>query len=146
MKKKATLAAQHEAPSEQEPPVGNGLYTPSGPLAEHLHDFFDFPLDPNMRLARTVLREKGARPIKSQEVTKPLDEEPMTMWVVYDHPEDFPHCCVARRFEILAGKMQATAEIRMGATIEIVRTLLPRGLHQLPRWAGDKPSIVETWI
>lgn len=68
------------------------------------------------------------------------------MWIVYDHPADYPEGFLARRW--LAGAMAAepTQTAVVGATLEAVRAQLPIGLIRLARDPEDDPVIVETWM
>lgn len=71
----------------------------------------------------------------------------LDIWTVYDHPADFPDGFVARLWAIgPGGEPLATRHIVLGATLEAVRALLPRGLDCLPRQPGDDPCIVECWL
>lgn len=65
------------------------------------------------------------------------------MWVVYDHPKDFPHCFVARRW---SGETP-TGDVIVSPDLEQVRWVLEmRGLVCLKRMDDDVPQIVETWL
>lgn len=66
----------------------------------------------------------------------------LPIWVVYEHPSDYPNECVARLF---IGDQPTHVKLK-GETLEIVRRLLPAGLHRLPRMEGDEPHIVECWL
>lgn len=65
------------------------------------------------------------------------------MWVVYDHPRDFPNTCVARRWVngepthqmVIAPKLADVRDIMIGF-----------GLTPIQRAESDEPQIVETWI
>lgn len=67
----------------------------------------------------------------------------ITTWTVYDHPDDFPDCYVARRFE---GE-EPTEEIIVSAELMPLRGLLAgKGLAPVRRSPEDDPVIVETWL
>lgn len=69
--------------------------------------------------------------------------EQLSIWVVYDHPRDYPSNFVARRFE---GE-EATKDIMVCPDLEVIRRqLYLRGLVKLGRWEGDDPAIVEVWL
>jgi len=70
------------------------------------------------------------------------------MWTIYDHPRDYPICFVARKWEIGPhGATMPTDHICFGATLEEVRSLLPKGLICIRRDpVKDDPNIVETWL
>lgn len=69
---------------------------------------------------------------------------PLRIWVIYDHPADFPGCFVARLFE---GE-QPTEQVMVSADLEPIRTLLSAelGLVLIPRDDSDDPTIVESWL
>jgi hypothetical protein len=67
----------------------------------------------------------------------------LPMWVVYDHPSDFPNNYVARRWH---GE-RATSDLMVCPDLEVIRRQLRlRGLYKLDRWEGDDPMIVEVWL
>lgn len=75
-----------------------------------------------------------------------LDDDPLSMWTVYDHPRDYPDVFVARRFEITRGLSGPTNDMFTADTLDELRRLLPPGLFCLLREPDDDPKIVETWI
>jgi len=67
----------------------------------------------------------------------------LSIWVVYDHPKDFPHCYVARRWE---GE-KPMADKLVSPDLEKLRDVLEgMGLVKLMPMAGDDPVILETWL
>jgi hypothetical protein len=74
------------------------------------------------------------------------DETVLKMWVVYDHPKDFPDCFVARLWLITAGVTKPTIAIRAAGTLSEVREMLPRGLVNIGRRIMDEPQVVEVWV
>lgn len=67
----------------------------------------------------------------------------LSIWVVYDHPRDFPDVFVARRFE----NERPTENILIALDIDILRRQFATcGLVRLARADSDDPVIVETWI
>lgn len=66
------------------------------------------------------------------------------MWVVYDHPQDYPACWVARKW---IGE-QPTDAILVAPTLELLRKWLAddMGLYRLDRFEGDDPIIKEVWL
>ena len=69
--------------------------------------------------------------------------EALRMWVVYDHPTDYPGSYVARMW--LTEK--PTGSIVIAPTLEDLRwLLLSMGLTPIQRDPGDDPKIVETWL
>jgi hypothetical protein len=66
----------------------------------------------------------------------------LNIWTVYDHPADYPHSYVARRFEY----DKLTDDIVQGE-LSIIRESFRRcGLTCLPRDPSDDATIVETWL
>lgn len=79
-----------------------------------------------------------------------MDLSALSMWVIYDHPNDMPEQVVARRHEV-GGPIREpfhgpTGDYVTGDTVEAVRGLLPPGLHCMPRTPWDEPQIVEVWL
>lgn len=71
----------------------------------------------------------------------------LSIWTVYDHPDDYPHGFVARRHEPQRdGTTVPTADVVFAPTLDAVRAKLPPELYRLEREPGDAPSIVESWI
>lgn len=67
----------------------------------------------------------------------------LPMWVVYDHPRDWPNWYVARLFigEAPQDSMMAAKDL------DQLRGMLEReGLYRLERMQGDDPVILETWL
>lgn len=75
-----------------------------------------------------------------------LKEGKLSMWTIYDHPTDFPHSFVARRFEIGAGTAVPTTDIISGELQALRASFTMAGLHCLKRNDVDEPQIVETWL
>jgi len=68
--------------------------------------------------------------------------EPLILWVVYDHPQDYPDSYVARKFVL----DQPTEEHIVSPRLEMLRKLMMDwGLSCLPRNPEVEPQIVETW-
>ena len=67
----------------------------------------------------------------------------LPIWVVYDHPKDFPNNYVARLWigEKLTGDMMIAPDIDM-----LRDELERRGLVKLMPQEGDDPVILETWL
>lgn len=72
----------------------------------------------------------------------------LSIWTIYDHPLDYPHGFIARRWSITGKGAEATNDVVTADTLVEVRRLLPapHGLFRLPRQDGDDPKIVESWI
>jgi hypothetical protein len=73
--------------------------------------------------------------------------ESLPMWVVYDHPSDYPEHYVARQHIVGIAGDEATNRMMMAATLESIRTALGNlGLVCITRSEEDDPVIVETWL
>jgi hypothetical protein len=72
--------------------------------------------------------------------------EMLGMWVIYDHPTDYPDRYVARRFYSGPGVILASDDLLTGDTIEELRILLPHGLTRVPRSPQDDPKVLEAWV
>lgn len=71
----------------------------------------------------------------------------LEMWVVYDHPTDYPDKYVARLHQVLpGGAYGATNYALVCSDLEVLRQGLPSGLVRIERSPGDDPKILETWM
>jgi hypothetical protein len=69
----------------------------------------------------------------------------LPIWVVYDHPTDFPNAFVAR----LWIGLEATAEVLISDSLDEVRAMVAArypGAVCVARADGDDPKILETWL
>jgi hypothetical protein len=70
----------------------------------------------------------------------------LPLWVVYDHPSDYPRDYVARQHIIGVAGQRPTDRIMTG-TLDSIRVALANlGLIRLTRSDADDPVIVETWL
>jgi hypothetical protein len=75
------------------------------------------------------------------------DKGVLYLWTVYDHPLDFPHAFVARRFAVERGTSRATSIVLTAESLTAIRAeMLSRGLHRIARAPSDDAKIVETWL
>ncbi len=73
--------------------------------------------------------------------------EVLNMWVVYDHPRDFPYGYMARRWEVRAGQNHPTTETMASTMLGEIRARLEqKGLVKIGRSEDDEPCILETWL
>lgn len=72
-------------------------------------------------------------------------QEPLSMWMVYRHPLDFPNQYVARRWLVTVEPIP-TDDLLIADDLESLRGKLPVGLLPLAPSPGDDPNIVETWL
>lgn len=69
----------------------------------------------------------------------------MTMWVVYDHPSDFPDEFVARVWKVSAAGPRA--DVIRAKDLEFIRRVLrDSGLVVMDRFVEDDPNILEVWM
>jgi hypothetical protein len=66
------------------------------------------------------------------------------LYVVYDHPRDYPDEFVVRRWRM--DRPERGEPFARGASIEDVRAALPSGLYNLGRYANDDPVVAEVWV
>lgn len=90
-----------------------------------------------------------------QNVPQPSHQRPavvpqgaLVLFVVYDHPTDFPRSFVVRRQYVLEGGAVHVEPLPFAVedTLERARAALPPGLHRIGRAPEDEPQIVETWL
>jgi hypothetical protein len=71
----------------------------------------------------------------------------LTVWTIFEHPDDFPHEFVARRFRIIAGHVQPDLDIWFkAASLDAVRRSIPPALHRIGKQPGDTPATRESWL
>jgi hypothetical protein len=78
----------------------------------------------------------------------------MSMYVIYDHPKDFPAHFVVRQWKVVGPDevskepqvMVARDPHALTDTLEEARSALPEGLYRIPRYQGDDPVITEVWL
>jgi len=75
-----------------------------------------------------------------------MNEDVLSIWVVYDHPKDRPECYVARRHEVHPTGPRPTADVIVGGSLEDVRARLPGHLHRVPRDPRDEKYVMELWL
>jgi len=79
-------------------------------------------------------------------MTSPDLRERLPMWVVYDHPLDFPNAYLARLWLTLP-KAEATSQYMACADLEPLRDqLASMGFVKLDRHDSDDAKIIETWV
>lgn len=71
-----------------------------------------------------------------------MSERTLDIWVIYDHPEDYPDKFVARCWE---GETP-TDRIFTADTVKEIRELIPPDLYRLDRDPSDDPVVLEVWI
>ena len=74
-----------------------------------------------------------------------VEETPViTLYVVYDHPRDYPDEFDVRRWHM--DRPELGEPFARGASLEAVRAALPRNLWNLGRHKNDDEAVVEVWI
>ena len=69
-------------------------------------------------------------------------DDDLVIWVIYDHPMDYPDKVVARKWI----KDKPTDELIISDTLDGIRHQIPKGLFCISRDFYDDPSIIETWL
>lgn len=72
--------------------------------------------------------------------------EPLTLWVVYERPADYPEGYIARQWQVHTGVAFFTSLTVTAPTLEGVRRKLPSGLVPFERDPNDDPCVKEVWI
>jgi hypothetical protein len=75
-----------------------------------------------------------------------MNEDEITVYVIYDHPKDHPEYFVVRRWVIQYGALYADLRHRCCETLEDARLLIPNTCHQLQSSFNDDPVILEVWF
>jgi hypothetical protein len=66
----------------------------------------------------------------------------LDLFVVYDHPRDFPEKFVVRRWQGIV----PTAEFALADSLEEARAKVPGDCVRIDRNPADDPAILETWL
>jgi hypothetical protein len=75
-----------------------------------------------------------------------LDHNRLVIWVVYDHPKDYPDTFASRAF-YATPEVEATAHLLFNEDVEALRAdFRMAGYVRLSRAPTDDPKIVETWL
>jgi hypothetical protein len=74
------------------------------------------------------------------------DRGVLPMWVIYEHPSDYPEHFVVRCVHVTAGKLVFDTACTLCPTLEDARASLPEGLLNIGRQEGDDPVIREVWL
>lgn len=114
-------------------------------------------LDLNQRPHRYERRALGHAELRSTEMTDDTDtrtlmrhvylanQERLPMFVIYDHPSDFPETFVAR-LHFTFPDHRPTPLIMTHKTLTGLRAMMPPECVMVGRSPGDDPKIVETWL
>lgn len=70
----------------------------------------------------------------------------LSLWVVYDHPRDFPDHYVARRWVNGRAQLSPDDVVKCG-NLQLVRVAMEaKGLTRIDRDPSDDPKILEVWL
>lgn len=76
-----------------------------------------------------------------------IEDGKLWMFVIYDHPNDYPDEFVCRRCAVANGGVLFEDELyARGDTLDSVRSQIPPGEIRFGRSSDDDPVIVETWL
>lgn len=70
----------------------------------------------------------------------------LEMWVIYDHPRDYPNHFAVRRHVILPGVIGKDPHVYLAPTLKQARKFIPKGYVRVPRCPLDDPVILECWV
>jgi hypothetical protein len=78
----------------------------------------------------------------------PESLEVLEMWVIYDHPADYPDHYVVRRWAVVRGESHPDPICQMAPDVESARLLIPRRMWNLGRYEyeSDDRAVMEVWI
>ena len=84
----------------------------------------------------------GSRPVLTER-----PPEGLSMWVIYDHPKDYPETFVVRECVVSAGGRVAHSLFHTEfGTLEMARESVRQGRVCITRHPEDDPVIVESWV
>jgi hypothetical protein len=73
--------------------------------------------------------------------------QPISVWTVFEHPDDFPDDFVARRSEVIEGEMRITDQVVVASNLATLRRHLERfygPMRATARIEHDDANVVET--
>ncbi len=70
----------------------------------------------------------------------------VTIWTVYQHPDDYPDWWVLRGYDLLPGALQRHRFFFTGRTLDEVRAKVPPATLCVGRQPADHPAIYECWV
>lgn len=76
-----------------------------------------------------------------------MTSDPLSIFVVYFDPDDYPGKHVVRQWHVWPEHLQPHQDpLIVTDDLESARAALPGGLVIVPRTPGDEKQIVETWV
>lgn len=76
----------------------------------------------------------------------PRNDDPLMLWVIYDHPLDFPDHFVLRVFTIDNSGVPGTGGTATFDTLAEAQDAIPAGAYNIGREPTDDPVILEVWL
>lgn len=71
----------------------------------------------------------------------------MYQFTIYQNPLDAPGQYVVRRWTIGPGwELPDKTVAYQGPSLSAARAAIPYGLHRMPRFPDDDPSVLEVWL
>ncbi len=75
------------------------------------------------------------------------DGTALTVWVIYDHPLDYPQGYVLRaQYAMEDQTVKVDTVAWFASNPDDLRAIVPMGYTKLMPMQGDDPAILETWI
>ncbi|RYX80903.1 hypothetical protein EON83_26535 [bacterium] len=68
------------------------------------------------------------------------------LYVIYDHPADYPNHYVVRQFYITKEGPHPAKAATLHDTLEAARATIPHGMKNLGRQPDDDPILSEVWM
>lgn len=76
----------------------------------------------------------------------PRSSDSISMWAIFDHPNDFPSGFVVRENIAMSASVFVSPFSIRTASLDEARAKLPPGLTRLARQEGDPKFLIETWL
>lgn len=73
-------------------------------------------------------------------------EAVLQMWVIYQHPLDYPDSFVLRRWIITDAGAKPTMDVQVASSLVAIRSHVPMHCYRIDRYTDDEPHIVEVWM
>jgi hypothetical protein len=70
----------------------------------------------------------------------------VTIWTVYQYPDDYPDRWVLRGYDVLPGALLPHRVFFVAGTLDEVRAKVPPATLCIGRQPGDHPAIYECWV
>jgi hypothetical protein len=70
----------------------------------------------------------------------------VTIWTVYQYPDDYPDRWVLRGYDVLPGALLPHRVFFVAGTLDEVRAKVPPATLCIGRQLGDHPAIYECWV